>query len=36
MLLAMVAQAGVCQISNKDYTAYCTVPFDLLKPYVRH
>ena len=23
LLLAMVAHAGICQISNTDYTAYC-------------
>src|SRR4051812_5020574 len=34
MLLAMVAQAGICQISNTDYTAYCTMPRDVLEPYV--
>ena len=35
MLLAMVAQAGICQISNTDYTAYCTMPRDVLAPYSR-
>jgi acetamidase/formamidase len=35
MLLAMVAQAGICQISNTDYTAYCTVPLGVLQPYAR-
>jgi acetamidase/formamidase len=35
MLLAMVAQAGICQISNTDYTAYCTVPLGVLRPYAR-
>ena len=35
LLLAMVAQAGICQISNTDYTAYCTVPRDPLQPYAR-
>jgi amidase len=32
-LFAMVAHAGICQISNTDYTAYCTVPLDILEPY---
>jgi acetamidase/formamidase len=36
MLLAMVAHAGICQISNTDYTAYCTIPLDVLQPYARH
>ena len=36
MLLAMVAHAGICQISNTDYTAYCTVPLDVLQPYAKH
>jgi acetamidase/formamidase len=35
LLLAMVAQAGICQISNTDYTAYCAAPRDLLEPYRR-
>src|SRR5438128_9306144 len=35
LLLAMVAQAGICQISNTDYTAYCTIPVDVLQPYAR-
>jgi len=33
LLLAMVAHAGICQISNTDYTAYCTMPRDVLEPY---
>jgi amidase len=33
LLLAMVAHAGICQISNTDYTAYCTMPRDVLRPY---
>jgi amidase len=33
LLLAMVAQAGICQISNTDYTAYCVAPRDVLEPY---
>src|SRR6266852_1615503 len=32
LLLAMVAEAGISQISNTDYTAYCTMPVDVLKP----
>jgi acetamidase/formamidase len=35
LLLAMVAHAGICQISNTDYTASCTVPRDVLNPYAR-
>jgi acetamidase/formamidase len=35
LLLAMVAHAGICQISNTDYTASCTVPRDALAPYAR-
>ena len=35
LLLAMVAQAGICQISNTDYTAYCVTPRDVLEPYRR-
>jgi acetamidase/formamidase len=35
LLLAMVAHAGICQISNTDYTAYCTVARDALAPYRR-
>ena len=33
LLLAMVAHAGICQISNTDYTAYCMMPRDVLEPY---
>ena len=33
LLLAMVAHAGICQISNTDYTAYCTMPRDVLEPF---
>jgi amidase len=33
LLLAMVAHTGICQISNTDYTAYCTMPRDVLAPY---
>ena len=34
LLLAMVANAGICQISNTDYTAYCTMPRAVLEPYL--
>jgi amidase len=35
LLLAMVAHAGICQISNTDFTAYCAAPRDVLEPYLR-
>jgi acetamidase/formamidase len=35
LLLGMVAHAGICQISNTLYTASCTVPRDVLAPYLR-
>jgi acetamidase/formamidase len=35
LLLAMVAHVGICQISNPDYTAYCTMPRDAFGPYAR-
>jgi amidase len=35
LLLAMIAHAGICQISNTDYTAYCVAPRDTLEPYRR-
>jgi amidase len=35
LLLAMVAQTGICQISNTDFTAYCVAPRDVLEPYRR-
>jgi amidase len=35
LLLAMVANAGICQISNTDYTAYCVAPREPLEPYRR-
>jgi acetamidase/formamidase len=35
LLLAMVADARIAQISNTDYTAYCTAPRDVLRPYAR-
>jgi len=33
LLMAMVAQAGICQISNTDFTAYCTTPRDVWAAY---
>jgi amidase len=35
LLLAMVADTGICQISNTDYTAYCVAPRDVLERYRR-
>jgi amidase len=35
LLLAMVADARIAQISNTGYTAYCTAPREVLRPYVR-
>ena len=35
LLMAMVARAGICQISNTDYTAYCVAPRDVWEPYRR-
>lgn len=35
LLLAMVADARIAQISNTEYTAYCTAPREVLRPYVR-
>jgi amidase len=35
LLLAMIADARIAQISNTDYTAYCTLPRDVLQPYAR-
>ncbi len=35
LLLAMVADARIAQISNTDYTAYCTTPREVLQPYAR-
>jgi acetamidase/formamidase len=35
LLMAMVADARIAQISNTDYTAYCTMPRDVLLPYAR-
>ena len=36
LLLAMVAHAGICQVSNEDYSAYCAVPREALEPYGRN
>jgi acetamidase/formamidase len=33
LLMAMVADAGICQISNTDFTAYCTTPRDVWEAY---
>jgi acetamidase/formamidase len=35
LLMAMVANVGICQISNTDYTAYCVSPRDVWEPYRR-
>jgi amidase len=35
LLLAMVAHAGICQVTNTDFTAYCAAPRDVLEPYRR-
>jgi acetamidase/formamidase len=35
LLLAMVADARIAQISNTDYTSYCVAPRDVLVPYAR-
>jgi amidase len=35
LLLAMVADARIAQVSNTDYTGYCTMPRDVLAPYAR-
>lgn len=35
LLMAMMADAGICQISNDDYTAYCTAPLAVWQPYSR-
>jgi hypothetical protein len=35
LLLAMVADARIAQISNTNYTAYCTMPREALEPYIR-
>jgi len=35
LLLGMVAHAGICQISNTEYTASCSMPRSVLAPYLR-
>jgi acetamidase/formamidase len=35
LLMGMVADTGICQVSNTDFTAYCTMPREVLAPYVR-
>jgi acetamidase/formamidase len=35
LLLAMVADARIAQISNTDYTSYCVAPRDVFAPYAR-
>jgi acetamidase/formamidase len=35
LLLAMVADARIAQISNTDYTSYCVAPRDAFTPYIR-
>jgi len=35
LLMGMVAHAGICQVSNTDFTAYCTIPREVLAPYLR-
>jgi amidase len=35
LLMGMVAHAGICQVSNTDYTASCAIPSNILKPYAR-
>ena len=35
LLMGMVADTGICQISNTDSTAYCMIPRDVLAPYTR-
>lgn len=35
LLMGMVADTGICQVSNTDFTAYCTMPRDVLEPYAR-
>jgi hypothetical protein len=31
----MIAQAGICQISNTDFTAYCAAPRAPLAAYLK-
>jgi amidase len=35
LLLGMVANTGICQISNTEYTASCSLPRDVLEPYLQ-
>ena len=35
LLLAMVADARIAQISNTDYTSYCVTRRDVFAPYAR-
>ena len=35
LLMGMVADTGICQVSNTDFTAYCTMPRGVLRPYAR-
>ena len=35
LLMGMVADTGICQVSNTDFTAYCTMPRAVLAPYAR-
>jgi acetamidase/formamidase len=35
LLMAMVAHAGICQVSNDGYTGYCVAPRDVWEPYRR-
>jgi acetamidase/formamidase len=35
LLLAMVADARIAQVSNTDYTSYCVAPRDAFAPYAR-
>jgi len=35
LLMALVADAGICQCSNEQYTAYAVTPRDVWQPYAR-
>jgi acetamidase/formamidase len=35
LLMGMTADTGICQVSNDLYTAYCTIPREVLAPYGR-
>jgi len=35
LLMGMVAHAGICQVSNTAFTASCTIPREVLAPYLR-